>query len=80
MTAPSPKLTMYAYLAAVDVHKLDAFEVLTEWAGIPEKVVLRKAEAASRKGYTDYGTTPRRSWLTPKGHDTMRRWMQEKTG
>ena len=60
------RLTMEAFLRAVEVHGSGTREALIE-AGYHPKVVLRKAEKAGDKGYTEYGVVADRPWLTDKG-------------
>jgi IMP cyclohydrolase len=66
MTAPSPDLPMVVWLRALAEHGIHGFDSLIA-AGYPPKLVLYKALSASDKGHSDYGTTPRYSWITPKG-------------
>lgn len=60
------RLTMVEFLQAVDTHRTWTREVLLAKGHHPE-VITAKAEKASRKGYTDYGTAPDRPWLTGAG-------------
>ncbi len=41
-----------------------------------EKAVCRKFEDLGRKGYVDYGVSPRTGWLTPKGQEALRSEME----
>lgn len=60
------KLTMTQFLRAVDRHGVDAREALLA-EGWHHKVILRKAEKAAGKGYTDYGVCADRPWLLDEG-------------
>lgn len=59
-------LTMQHFLDAVAEHGLSARDVLLDEGHHP-KVILRKAEKAGGKGYTEFGSTPDLCWLTDKG-------------
>ena len=59
-------LPMTEYLLAVEMFGTRAFEIMVS-EGVHPNVAYAKAEKAARKGYTDYGTSPRGSWLTDKG-------------
>ena len=65
------KLTMRRYLEAVAADFLTATAVLVAEGHHP-KVVLRKAEKAADKGYTEYGVSCWYSWLDPKGEAFLR--------
>lgn len=66
MTAPTNRLPMAVFLAAVAEHRTRAREVLIGDGHHPA-VVLAKAKTAARRGYTDFGVVPDRCWLTPEG-------------
>lgn len=59
-------MEMVEFLSAVREHQTRVREVLIEQGHHPS-VVYAKAEKAARKGYTDYGVTADRPWLTDKG-------------
>ena len=40
--------------------------------GYPEKVIIRKVEKLTRRGYLEYGVSPRYAWLTDKGRAAAR--------
>lgn len=63
-------LPMREYLAAVEEFGIEAAGVLA--MRHHPKVVLRKAEKASDKGYVDFGTSPWRTWLEPRGVEFLR--------
>lgn len=65
------KLTMRRYLEAVEADPQMAVHTLIA-EGYHHKVVIAKAEKASSKGYTDYGTSAWFSWLEPKGEEYLR--------
>lgn len=70
MTA-TPRLSMIEFLRAVEQHGAGTREALIE-AGHHPKVVLRKAEKAADKNYTEYGVVPDRPWLTDHGREFLR--------
>lgn len=63
-------LTMGEYLEAVATQGLDAFESLVA-QGYHPKVVMAKAEKASKRQYTDYGVSPKFSWITQRGWEYL---------
>ena len=63
-------LSMTEFLLTVRDFGMQAEETLIDFGHQP-KVVMAKAERASRRGYTDSGTVPTRCWLTPKGESYL---------
>lgn len=61
------KLDMHHFLAVVaEYGALQAREALLA-EGYHPKVILRKAEKAADKGYTEYGVSVDRCWLRAEG-------------
>jgi hypothetical protein len=68
----SETLTMFAFLATVEEHGIDARGILRA-EGFRPNVIYTKAEKAARRGYTDFGVAPDLPWLTDKGRDFLSR-------
>lgn len=65
-TVAVDKLTMEAFLRAVEAHAQEGTHVLID-QGYPPKVVYAKAQKAASKGYYEYGVSLPYGWLTPEG-------------
>ena len=60
------RLTLRDYLLALDEHGIDAAGVLHA-QGYHPKVIIAKAEKASKKGYSNFGVSPWHSWIEDRG-------------
>lgn len=59
-------LPVKVYLRYVEMFGIDGPRILKD-DGFHENVIYSKALKSSDKGYTDYGTSPRGSWITEEG-------------
>ena len=67
------------FLAVVREHGGRTEDVLLA-EGHPLGRIIRKAEAAGKKNFIDWGVVCTRPWLTDKGEEVLAQWEQTSTG